>query len=189
MRKIDLIQFVILPIIFLQFSACSSSNQPNIKETVFTNENKPTGKPRTVGDENFAKEQKEKLEAVTAELERNRQLWREGNSNNYDFVCEQTAQVLRAWSPALMKVREGKNVAIKPAAKSDTSNLNALDGYEKFDTVEKVFDYIKQQLDNGSQVIVKYDKKFGYPKDILVMYSYAIDHHSGVRITKFETVK
>jgi hypothetical protein len=189
---------LIAPVIFLitvfQLLGCSSPQQTNSENLMLVNnltnvasENPtPANKPISIGEENFVKEQRNRFETVAADLERNRHLWRENEIVNYDFVCSQGAGGNKAWSPALIKVREGKATLIEPASKS---NIAYIDGYEKIDTVDKLFDYIRRELENGRKIEAKYNKKYGYLERVTIEYSYAIDAWDSIIITKFEIVK
>ncbi len=176
---------LITPVIFViavfQLLGCSSPQQTNSENLM------PANKPMSIGEENFVKQQRNKFEAVASELEGNRRLWQESNIVNYNFVGNQSAGGNKGWSSVLIKVRDSKAISIEPTLKS---NITYIDGYEKFDTVDKMFNYIREELENGRHVYgVKYNKKFGYPEKIGIEYSYAIDAWSAVSVTKFETIK
>lgn len=190
-----LIALVIFLLTILQLLGCSSLQQTNSENSTLVNKQtnvtaeKPilANKPINVGEENFARVQKNKFEVVASELERNRRLWQESNIVNYDFVCQQFAGGVNGWGAVVIKVRDSKAILIEKAVKSD---LGKIDGYEKFGTADKMFDYIQQELENGRQIYdVKYNKKLGYPEEIGIAYSYNIDDYSDVKVTNFEIAK
>jgi hypothetical protein len=137
-------------------------------------------------NENFKKEWQDKYNATVAEMERNRQLWQESKILNYDFVCQQFAGGMNGWGEVKIKARENKSVSIE---KTEKDSLAKIDGYEKFDTIVKIFDFMRQELDEGRLVRVEYDKDLGYPEQISITYSYAIDAYFGVTVRKFEIIK
>ncbi len=190
-KKLSLIFFLFAAV---QFSGCASTEQassansaPEIKAEAVCAMPTPDKSVKTALDENFEKDWKNTREAAAAELERNRLLWQENKIANYNFVCGQYAGGFEnPAEPAIIKVRTGKAVSIEPVAKSNAPKLN---GYENFDTIDKLFDYARQQLENGKILNVKYNKKSGYPEITSVKKSYDIDDWNSINITKFEVVK
>ena len=190
-EKWSLIFFLI---IVFQFSGCAApeplnpeNSAPADKPEAVCSMPTPDKASRTTADENFEKDRESSRDAAAAELERNRRLWQESKTLNYDFVCghyaggdEDPAE------PAIIKVREGKAVSIEAVAKSKTPKLS---GYENFDTIDKLFEYARQELENGRILSIKYNKKLGYPEITGIKYSYDIDDWNSINITKFEVVK
>lgn len=60
---------------------------------------------------------------------------------------------------------------------------------EKLETVEKMFNFMKQELDSGSIVKAEYNKESGYPEKIGITYSSMVDAIGYFYIEKFEIVK
>lgn len=91
--------------------------------------------------------------------------------------------------PALIKVRNGQAVSIEildekyKAAPPE----EAIRGYRQIDTLEKMFDYIQKTLDGKSEVLVRYDKDFGYPGNV-TFYKNESDEYQIMTIWKFEIV-
>ena len=192
---------LIAPVIFtalvFQLSGCSSS-PANSESATLENESAkvvsatptPEQTPKSIADENFEKEWKSKFDASTAELERNRRLWQESKINNYDFVIVKYAGgVTNDWqaSPILIKVREGEKFSTEAAKKGYDFRI---DSYTDFDTIDKFFNYLRQQLEKGKIIYVEYDKKFGYPiKIIHIKDSYEIHGYRNIAVEKLEIVK
>lgn len=138
--------------------------------------------------DDFTKEARSKYEASFAELERNRQLWQENKIENYDFETEyHTGTWLSTFPSAAIKVREGKLVSLEKIQKDNPTEFS--DYQERATTVENIFDFIKQELDNDRKVNVKYNQKTGYPEQIDITFSSAIDASGVFIIEKFEIVK
>jgi hypothetical protein len=190
MKKLPLIFFLIAVV---QFAGCASAEQiasedanANQREAVCTLPS-PEKVTNSTADANFENDWKSGKEALIAELEQNRRLWQENKISNYNFICAQIAGgVENPAEPALIKVRQGKAVSIEPVTKSANPKLN---GYQNFDTIDKLFDYVRQELENGKIIRAKYNKKFAYPEITGIDNSYAIDDWSSINITKFEVVK
>lgn len=180
--------------IILQFSGCASTEQASsansaseIKAEAVCAMPTPDKSVKTPADESFEKDWKNTREAAAAELERNRLLWQENKIANYNIVCGQYAGGFEnPAEPAIIKVRAGKAVSIEAVAKSNAPKLN---GYENFDTIDKLFEYAQHELENGKILNVKYNRKLGYPEITSIKRSYDIDDWNSINITKFEVVK
>jgi len=124
-----------------------------------------------------------------SELERNRNLWRERNIINYKMVIKLSVTGLyNPISPVEILVENGKAISIKTFEKP--ARNPAVESYERFgnNTVETMFEKIESaEMRNADKLEVKYDAKFGYPKEISIDSSFAvIDDESYVKVEKFE---
>ncbi len=184
-----------------QFSGCVSQ-QANSESSAIANKPTNTGsesatpvnKPTNIAEENFAKEWKSKFESTTAELERNRRLWQESKIVNYDFVIAKYAGgVTNEWNRlrVLIKIREGEKISIEKVEKDKDYVIHSrTDGFEDFDTIDKLFIYIRKELNGGKIVDAEYDSKFGYPKRVSVTFYSVYNHNSRtIEISKLEIVK
>ena len=64
------------------------------------------------------------------------------------------------------------------------------DGFKDFDAINKLFDYLRQELNDRNIIDVNYDKKFGCPKSVFVKSPFSGVHDYGtIQISKFEAVK
>ena len=166
---------------------CSSPLQTNSESSI------PENKPANIAEENFAKEWKSKFESTSAEWERNRRLWQENKIVNYDFIIAKYAGgTTNEWNrlPVLIKIREGEKISIEKVEKDkDYVIYSRTDGFEDFDTINKLFNYIRRELESGKIVDAKYDKKFGYPKEVSIIFSWAIHEQHHIQISKFEVIK
>jgi Family of unknown function (DUF6174) len=150
----------------------------------------PANKPANIARENYIKDWKNKYDATIAEIERNRSLWQKSAIANYDFEANKYFYgVTSPWgaSPALIKVRNNQNISIEPVSKDSERNISS---YKEFDTIDKFFDFIRETFEKGTHVDVKYDKKYGYPKNIFIDFDYAvIDDERGISINKFKVAQ
>lgn len=186
-KKSNLSLLLIIPLITLQLLGCLTTQTDKIKTQNLTVESPtPDNEAINPAKVKFLNDQKEKYAAISAELEQNRRLWEENKITNYDFVCHRDAGGVNGWGDALIKVRNNQSISIE---KADKESLAKIDGYEKFDTVEKIFDSIKQDLESGNAIQVKYDKNLGYPKEVGIMFSYDIDSWTDFSIEKFKVIK
>lgn len=176
-----------------QLLGCSTLQQTNSQSS--TSES-PTSanKPANIAEENFDKEWKSKYDATVAELELNRRLWQESKIVNYDFVAAKYAGgVTNEWNrlPVLIKIREGEKISIEKVEKDKDYVIHSrTDGFEDFDTIDKLFIYIRKELNGGKIVDAEYDSKFGYPKRVSVTFYSVYNHNSRtIEISKLEIVK
>lgn len=99
---------------------------------------------------------------IDPDLEKNRRLWQEKGITNYNFVNYKMAGAMSVWARVLIKVRNSQFVSMEPPP--DRRELERIDGYEDFNTIEKLFDKLQEAYDKGYLVRVKYNKEFGYPE-------------------------
>lgn len=152
----------------------------------------PFDNSTNISEENFAKAWKSKFYETDIELERRRVLWQENKIVNYDFVAAKYAGgQTNTWnrSPVLIKVREGEKVSIETESKTDKSSMARTDGFEDFDTVDKLFEYLRKELEEGKMLEVEYDIRSGYPKSSRIRDSFEIHGARSIVITKFEVIE
>lgn len=192
MKLISIISFLILPFFVFQFTGCSSV-QPTVSNnllSVSTPSPTPLEFPKDNNsysvNEDFKEKWRNEYNATLAEIEQNRRLWQKNRIVNYSFVCQQFAGGMNGWGEVVIKVRESENVLIERTEKDSPAKI---DGYENFDTIDRIFNYLNQELDKGRLVKVKYNKELGYPEELSINYSFNIDAFYGVFVRKFEIIK
>ncbi len=104
-----------------------------------------------------------------SELVKNRWLWKAskimGKIVGYQFVSKQLSPGMYPFVPVRIKVSDSNAISTKPVRKK--AQLERIDGYEKFNTVEKMFDEIQAAIDRGNEVVtVTYNKELGFPEKI-----------------------
>ena len=139
-------------------------------------------------NDEFTKKARSRYDATLAEMERNRQLWRESKIENYDFKTECHSGNWQTTFPgAALKVRQGKIVSMEKVQKD---NLTDFSDYEKqATTIENAFELIRKELDDDRIIEVKYNEKLGYPERMDIIFSDAIDNSSVFFVSGFEIVK
>jgi hypothetical protein len=98
------------------------------------------------------------------ELQRAIKIWRESHITDYDFVMVRYAGGMSAWVPVSVKVRHGKVVSVAPVR--EPLELERVDGYDDYDTVEKCFDRIQESYNRKEKTKVTYNHQLGYPETI-----------------------
>lgn len=197
MKLISIISLLILLFFVFQFTGCFSPQQTSSQSASLENKaiNSPSKTPRipdnpsTTLDQNFIKEWREKYDTTLAELEYNRKLWRESKITNYDFVIGKggagSFNDFRA-TDTLIKIRNGEKELMEAIEKDTAYNVES---YNDFDTIDKLFDYLREKLDDRILLRVKYDKKLGYPKIINISFSYEIHGQNFIEISKLKVIK
>jgi hypothetical protein len=183
----------------LAFTSCSSNQQNSSVNSVAKNNIKATSessdsvnKEINIADENFAREWKEKFKATADEIERNRRKWQESKIENYSFeIAKYAGGTTNPWNrlPVLNKIQNGEKT-IEKIEKGPDQGMSKTDGFEEFDTIDKLFNYIRKELDNGKIIEAKYHKKFGYPEEVFIIYTFEHNHNShNIFIKKLEVLK
>lgn len=133
-----------------------------------------------------------KPKVINTELDKNRRVWQEKKIKDYDLTASLYKGGSSVWAePVLIKVRNGQAITIEilDDKYKVLSDEEAIGGYRELDTIEKMFDYIQKGLDGEADIQVKYDKNFGYPKDMRVNYvKRGSDSWQTMIIKKFEIV-
>lgn len=122
-----------------------------------------------------------------SEWEKNRELWQTSKVANYNFIVTRFVGGTYMYAPMLIKVRDCKAVSLEPT--EELLPLIKTDGYEEYDTVEKMFTRIQRFCLNGDKVTVLYNKEFGYPEDIRIFPSGGgVDSGYRIEVKKFEKI-
>lgn len=145
-------------------------------------------------DDNFAREWKRRYALTLSQLEANRRAWKERDISDYKFVVTKTGAggVTNTWDrlPVVITVQNGIRTSIeKKSKKYDYVIYSRTDGFEDFDSVDKLFDYLRRELESGRMLDVRYDKKLGYPSRIDIGLSYHVHGGRSIEISGFELVK
>jgi hypothetical protein len=123
---------------------------------------------------------------VCADLLRNRLLWSQKNIVDYDMVIRYLPHSpLPAASPVLIKVRNNKAVSIEPVSPNTRGTLVF---YSIFETVDKMFERIRKDLEEEAQVKVLFNAELGYAEKVYVTPRLS-DAYYELHIDKFDIVK
>ena len=123
---------------------------------------------------------------VDSNLEKNRRLWQESKIVDYNFVSTKFGGGTYAWVPVSIQVKNSQVISMEPVKERQ---LQRIDGYEDFDTVEKSFNKIQEAYDKGYGVKVTYNKEYGYPETFSIDDVKDPDSAFSIEISKFEIVK
>ncbi len=124
---------------------------------------------------------------INPELERNKRLWQESKITNYNFVITQYRGGSWTWVPVLVKIRNGQAISMETAR--EPTQYEKTEGYENYDTVEKIFDQIQKAYEKDYIVEIVYNKKHGYPE--LTKIDPLTNAHSGfaIEVSEFKVSK
>ncbi len=155
-------------------------------QSVSSSESNAAGNTPDISQANTQESFVKKNEFIDSDFERNWKLWVENNISNYDLtVSIAVSSFTTPAEPVLIEVRAGKSISIKPLAKDDQRSLET---YNHYDTVEKLFNKIKEHAEKGDKVKVKYNKELGYPEDTTFFIKNSLGFIN-IKIKKFQVVK
>lgn len=113
---------------------------------------------------NTSQQKSEDYQTKICILEQNRALWRKKKVVDYNLVMSLDGHGNDPPArPVLVEVRDHQAISIKPVSKSDERTFSY---YKNFETVEKIFDLIQAEFQEGSEITVVYNQEFGYPENI-----------------------
>lgn len=122
--------------------------------------------------------------AVASELERNRELWDSQNIADSEYRLQ-----LACFCPP-----DVTSEVMVTVSSGETMKVTYTDGvpvtsptFEKFNTVDKLFDYIDNAYEEGAfEVRVTYDEDLGIPMDVHVDFiENAVDEELGFTVSGF----
>jgi len=135
---------------------------------------------RKAWGKDFEKKKNEIIEA--------REKWKQNNIRSYSFVvAKYVGGQSSPWnhSPVLIKVADCRDLSVEMVDKIDISLLAGTGGFEEFDTIEKLFDYMLRHLEMGEIVEGDYDENLGYPNSVRLSTSFEIHGKRSIAISKF----
>lgn len=114
--------------------------------------------------------------------------WREQKIENYDLTAEYRSSGFNpAANPVVIKVRNGKPVSMDRVKPSDQRDIFY---YERFATVDMIFDEIDLAIQNGAYVQITYDKRLKFPSEVYFDYSKTGTRaYNWLKITEFRIVE
>lgn len=103
-------------------------------------------------------------------------------------MSEQFAGGMYPFVPMRIKVENSRAISTKLTRKN--AGLERTDGYDKFNTVEKMFDEIHAAIDRGDSLDVTYNKERGFPEKIFMEpFAAPTDSFFSMKITEFKVIK
>lgn len=139
--------------------------------------------------EKFEAAWREQYDKSLVKLEYNQKRWAGNSIANYDFVVgKMMGGHTSPWnqSPVVIKVRDGQKISIELESQSDKTDMARTDGFEEIDTIDKMFDYMRRELDGGKMLEVEYDEQLSYPKSVALIYDTHVHGSRHIKITKLE---
>ena len=184
-RKLKNMFYVIallsLALAVFQVSACQTV--PQTAAGFPTPEKSPTEDPVARAKENQMKQNQ--IDGTL--LANNRRLWLEKNVAHYKMtVSAQEGGNVQFQKSVVIEVQNNQIISTSFNKKPSERDTEI---YQRIGTIEKQFDVIQQVLDKGRMVWVKYNKEFGYPEEMTVMYyGNGTDGQVQVAISEFEVL-
>jgi hypothetical protein len=152
----------------------------------------PTPTPKqSAAQKELEIEWKNRYDETSAELYRNRNLWRDSRILNYNFTAVKvTDGGFETWDPGpvTIKVQGGAAAAIESRLISE-DHWASTEGFKDIDTIDKLFDFLRQELEAGKMLEVDYDARTGYPKTSTLIFAFENRRHRTIKITNFAIIK
>ena len=195
MKRLQIKSCITFFIVILFLFGCSnnfqiSDNSNKIVSSNSSNSMNPRYSNNNFVQENWRNQWKSEFDKTFALLEMNQKLWKEKQILNYDFViAKYSGGHTNPWNrePVLIKVRDGEKVSIEPVEKDKEYVIySKTDGFENFDTIDKLFDYLKLELEKGSMVGGEFNKILGFPQKITLTFSFEIHGYHNIVVEKLE---
>ncbi|MGI8641846.1 MAG: DUF6174 domain-containing protein [Pyrinomonadaceae bacterium] len=124
-------------------------------------------------------------------FDRNRRLWRESKITNYRMTVDlQKTGHAAPMGKFIITVRGGVAESIKSA--NDPEYVLRKDRFEKYDTIDKIFDIIEREEKEKWYSDIKemeYDSKLGYPKKLRLDNFSAMDDELFFQVLQFEVLE
>jgi len=140
---------------------------------------------RRFESEGFENKWKSRYEETLSALNKNRLIWQANNFGDYEYFCEQfQGGTYSNWAGVLFTVRDGKPFSLEVKEREGAR----MDDYDKLGSIDKIFDYLRQELENGRLIDVTYHKS-GYPEKIYIEYSFATDSTRYIGVSKFKVIQ
>lgn len=154
--------------------------------------NKPSmASASNIADQNFRIEWEKARDASIKDSDLHLQKWKQQNIADYDLEISKVGPGhTNTWdrAPVLIEVRNGERRSIRLANAEDQRLIMArLDGFEEIDSIDKLFAYLKSEIENGRIVDVDYDQRLGYPELSTIRFTFAYIHGwRNIRVARVE---
>lgn len=185
---------LVLALLICYFSACANDpiDQSELVPAVKTEGVTPTPTPKqTAAQIELETEWKSKYMQASGDLEYHRRLWTRNGIQDYNFeAVKGGASTTDPWSGSVVvvKVRDGENRSMLMVEPTEGYYQRPA-GYEDLDTIDKLFDLLRQELESGKILEARYDETRGYPLSATLTYAFSARRTRSITISKFETVK
>lgn len=140
----------------------------------------PLPEDAEIADVNFHKDWHAKYAATKAEITKKAEAWKDKNLLNYDFtIARYAGGQTNTWNrwPVRIVARDGVVTSKQLVDTTDTSEPARTDGFEDFDTIPKLFDYLLEELESGNILEVEFDRNLGYPRRAFMIFTYKRNHN------------
>lgn len=173
--------------------ACSSVETIETKPDVNAEQtSKPAFSPSPfpeIPDEFVRKQWTERYQELKEDILTAQTRWNSQRIRNYSFVAtKQRAGHTSIWnrSPVRISVADGQKASIVLVNPSDRTNQARTDGFEDFDSIDKLFTYMLQELETGFLVRSEFDQRLGYPRNVSIIEFLGPHGGRSIDITDFK---
>jgi hypothetical protein len=117
--------------------------------------------------------------------------WESQNIDHYRFTVTVSCFCPFANVEVTYEVQNGQVVSQSLQSSQDNPVEEALvsDFYQSYNTIEKVFDYVEEAINDADEITVEYHQDYGFPSTVSVDWiEQAIDDEIYLTISYFETL-
>ena len=124
-------------------------------------------------------------------FQQNQAKWERQNINHYRFTLVVGCFCPFAGAEVTYEVLNGQvvNESIKPAVDRPDDPARISEFYQPYNTVEKVFDYVGNALNEADETTIAYDPTYGFPTTVSVDWiKQAMDDEMHLTLSNFEVL-
>lgn len=122
-------------------------------------------------------------------FQQNQEKWESQNINHYRFTVAVSCFSPFANVKVTYEVRNGQvvNQSVQTAPDNPVDETQVGDFYQPYNTIEKVFDYLGETIQDANNTTINYDPTYGFPTLISIDWiELAIDDEMYLTLSNFE---
>lgn len=126
-----------------------------------------------------------------SQFQQNRAKWERQNINHYRYTLVISCFCLFAGAEVTYEVQNGQvvNESIQPHPDRQINPAEISQYYQPYNTLEKVFEYVEEAINDADQTTIEYDPTYGFPTNVSVDWDQqAADEEMYFTIINFEPV-
>ena len=126
-----------------------------------------------------------------SEFQRNQDKWEGQNINHYRYTVAVSCFCPFAFVEVTYEVQNGQVVgqSVQSSPDNPVDEAQVSDFYQSYNTIEKVFDYLEEAINEADRTSIEYDPTYGFPIDVAIDWiELAADDEIYLTISNFEVL-
>lgn len=122
-------------------------------------------------------------------FQQNQEKWEGHNLDHYRFTIAVSCFCPFAFVEVTYEVQNGQvvNQSVKTSPDNPVDEAQVSDFYQPYSTIEKVFDYVEQAINEADKTTIDYDPTYGFPTEVAIDWiELAADDEIYLTLSKFE---